>query len=124
MSALQPLEVSKPALSSRSGGRHQIKRSISELTSPVRLHRHHHNHQRRDRHNDDKEPLSANPATAAARHSLDVSRSEGVTPLITPNQSRRASVMMSQEVDPMAVPREDREEDVRREREKAAARVE
>jgi hypothetical protein len=32
--------------------------------------------------------------------------------------------MMSQEVDPMAMPREDREEDVRREREKAATRVE
>jgi hypothetical protein len=84
--------------------RHQISRSISEL-SPIRVHRHHH---RKDRERDDSihHTQSANAALALQtallppRRSLEVprttrgSRSEADTPNMTPDQSRRGSIMV------------------------------
>ncbi|KEY70605.1 hypothetical protein S7711_02209 [Stachybotrys chartarum IBT 7711] len=84
---------SRPSVSSRSGGRHQIKRSITELASPMRLHLQ--PHHRKDRQHDDKAAQSAHPSFPL-RSSFDVSRSEGVTPLGL-DQSLRASLMVRKE---------------------------
>ncbi|KAI6643699.1 hypothetical protein MCOR14_001837 [Pyricularia oryzae] len=81
--------------------RHQIKRSITELSAPIRKHRHSHSLSRR---NDDKAsiPQSAapmmqlgqQPGMLQARPSYDGPRSEGVTPYnLSPNPSRRPSIM-------------------------------
>ncbi|KAK0751541.1 hypothetical protein B0T18DRAFT_362078 [Schizothecium vesticola] len=77
--------------------RHQISRSISELSSPIRLHRHQsHTRVVRDRERDGLNPLSP---TAQGRLSLDGSRSDGVTLNYSPepsrNASRRTSIMMA-----------------------------
>lgn len=76
--------------------RHQISRSISELSSPIRLHRHQsHTRVVRDRERDGLNPLSP---TAQGRLSLDGSRSDGVTLNCSPepsrNASRRTSILM------------------------------
>ncbi|KAK1754975.1 hypothetical protein QBC47DRAFT_382339 [Echria macrotheca] len=71
--------------------RHQITRSISELSSPIRLHRH-----QSHRAAKDKDGLGAVPQTIPppqGRLSLDGSRSDGVTPNLSPNPSRRASIL-------------------------------
>ncbi|KAK1830027.1 hypothetical protein QBC39DRAFT_355059 [Podospora conica] len=77
--------------------RHQISRSISELSSPIRLHRHQsHTRVVRERERDGLNPLS--PTTAQGRSSLDGSRSDGTTLNYSPepsrNASRRTSIMM------------------------------
>jgi hypothetical protein len=87
----------------------------------VRLHRHHQH--RHDRPNDEKEPSSAH-SVLIPRQSLEVPGWEGATPLITPSQSRRASVMLSHEADPLMATKEEQEEDVRQEQEKANLRTE
>lgn len=77
--------------------RHQISRSITELSSPIRLGRHHHAHHRRDRSRDERVPVpqSAAPVLQAPpRSSLDYTRSEYVTPNLSRNPSRRASVLI------------------------------
>lgn len=85
-----PVHPSPP----RPGGRHQIKRSLTELTGPVKLKSGHHarhsvqhNHppHRRDRYNDDKELQTAHPGTT--RRSLDMPRSDALS------HSRRPSAM-------------------------------
>ncbi len=77
--------------------RHQITRSITEVSSPIRLHRHHHGqHPRaRDRYRDER-PAVAQSAAASlhGRTSLDGTRSETYTPNLSPDQSRRTSVHM------------------------------
>ncbi|KAK4147729.1 uncharacterized protein C8A04DRAFT_24277 [Dichotomopilus funicola] len=72
--------------------RHQIKRSISEISSPIRLHRH---HSHRAGKETDRDARSAAPQSAVVQtqRSLEWSRSEGVTPNLTPNASRRTSVL-------------------------------
>jgi hypothetical protein len=123
----------KPSAPERS--RHQIHRSLSELSSPVRLHRQHHqNHhqQRRERQNDERPPLSAQPNLQQARRSLDLPRSEGgVTPSMTPAESRRGSVMISGSDEAKVVAalaglnqrKASGEEGLRKEREKAVSRA-
>ncbi|KAH7328745.1 hypothetical protein B0I35DRAFT_418212 [Stachybotrys elegans] len=103
MSTISPGDLSRTA-SGRARGRHQIKRSITELTSPVRLHLQNHP-LRKDRYNDDKQPQSANPAFQF-RSSLEIPQSEGTTPLMSPNQSRRASIMLHREEEETIQPRE------------------
>ncbi|EKJ75673.1 hypothetical protein NXS19_012509 [Fusarium pseudograminearum] len=89
----------------RSGGRHQLKRSITELASPVKLNRR--KEKERDRYNEDRashahhisisHPLSPN-SLYQSRASVDIMpRSEGVTPYMSPDQSRRPSLMLSRE---------------------------
>ena len=115
--------------------RHQISRSISELSSPIRLHRHEHpNQARRDRERDDRTPVpqSAVPLLQAMEPPL-VSKSEGVTPNLSPNQSRRASILAASDSDVglgaavaanQAVARKmTREEQLRLEQQKADART-
>lgn len=108
--------------------RHQISRSISELSSPIRLHRHDHSsHARKEREREDRTALSP-PITPAllAMDSISGSKSEGVTPNMSPNPSRRASVLGGAPGDDLGgvVSRKiSRDEQVRQERQKAAARV-
>ncbi len=72
--------------------RHQITRSISELSSPIRLHRHHSHRAPKEKERDGLVVASI-PATQG-RMSLDGgSRSDGVTPSLSPNPSRRASIL-------------------------------
>lgn len=72
--------------------RHQITRSISELSSPIRLHRHQSHRDAKDRDRDGPTPQAAPPQTSG-RASLDGSRSDGVTPNLSPSPSRRASIL-------------------------------
>lgn len=116
---------------SKSGNRHQLKRSITELASPVKLSRQ--QRKDRDRHNDDRPPhaVSANPLLWS-RTSVDMPRSEGVTPIISPDQSRRPSIMLQRDeenrtsnpVPPPPEPKVNKEERLREEREKTSSQVE
>lgn len=109
----QPLAAAAPKASPPNRGRHQIHRSITELTSPVRLgkhhqhhihtsHHHHHrmSHHRRDRSRDDSDdisiPLSAAPVLQLPpRGSLEVPRSEAWTPAApSANPSRAGSILI------------------------------
>ncbi|KAK0734840.1 hypothetical protein B0T26DRAFT_608343, partial [Lasiosphaeria miniovina] len=79
--------------------RHQITRSIGELSSPIRLHRHHSHRAGKER---DRDALGSSRQSAAAlvtegRLSLDGSRSDGgiMTPNLSPNASRRTSVLVA-----------------------------
>ncbi len=85
-----------------SRARHQITRSISEVSSPIRLHRHHHapNHRAKDRDDKTSVPQSAAPSPPT-RGSLEGTRLEAYTPSMSANPSRRASVHLSN--DDMAV---------------------
>ncbi|KAK3300268.1 uncharacterized protein B0H64DRAFT_369536 [Chaetomium fimeti] len=74
--------------------RHQIKRSISEISSPIRLHRHHSYRAAKETERDSRTPApqSAIPVVQGSR-SFEWSRSEGVTPNQTPSASRRTSLL-------------------------------
>ncbi|KAK0731459.1 hypothetical protein B0H67DRAFT_564874 [Lasiosphaeris hirsuta] len=76
--------------------RHQITRSISELSSPIRLHRHHSHRAAKERERDGLNPVlqSAIPM-AQTRMSLDGSRSDSMTPNLSPNASRRTSIFIA-----------------------------
>lgn len=109
----QPLAAAAPKASSPNRARHQIHRSITELTSPVRMgkhhqhhihtsHHHHHrmSHHRRDQSRDESDdisiPLSAAPVLQLPpRGSLEVPRVEGWTPAATSaNPSRAGSILI------------------------------
>ncbi|KAL2141220.1 hypothetical protein VTI28DRAFT_2679 [Corynascus sepedonium] len=74
--------------------RHQIQRSISEISSPIRLHRH---HSYRGGNEGERESRTFAPQSAISavqsKRSSEWSRSEGVTPNLTPSASRRTSVL-------------------------------
>ncbi|KAK3394200.1 hypothetical protein B0H63DRAFT_39494 [Podospora didyma] len=72
--------------------RHQITRSISELSSPIRLHRHH-SHRAAKEKERDREALA--PVPQSVRLSLDGERSEAMTPNLSPNASRRTSILVA-----------------------------
>lgn len=146
----RPHGVSKPPSPTP---RHQLQRSITELTSPARLgkHQHHNRHNRHTMHashhhsshvssrhkrystRDDRNmsvPQSAAPVLQVPRASLDVPRSEGVTlSNISPAPSPRGSLFFnppgSETAGGLSVlaPGESREEALRREKEKAEART-
>ncbi|EJT73333.1 hypothetical protein GGTG_10177 [Gaeumannomyces tritici R3-111a-1] len=83
--------------------KHQINRSISDLSSPTRFHHHHHSSHHHSHHHAHRQQASiskrddnsAAPSLPPPRPSVDVaiSRSEGVTPNITPIPSRRPSIL-------------------------------
>ncbi|KAK3694833.1 hypothetical protein B0T22DRAFT_453550 [Podospora appendiculata] len=86
-----------PSAASPQRSRHQLSRSISELSSPIRLHRHH-SHRDRERERDGLTPVPSNTSSAMAstpqnRLSLESSRSDRVTPNLSPNPSRRTSIL-------------------------------
>ena len=88
--------------------RHQISRSISEFSSPIRLHRHQ-SHTRAIRDQRERDGLSALSPTPQGRLSLDGSRSDGITSNCSPdpsrNASRRTSILMASGDDaPAAAP--------------------
>jgi hypothetical protein len=74
--------------------RHQITRSISEISSPIRLHRHHSHRATRepDREARTSAPQSAIPVVQG-KPSFEWSRSERATPNLTPSASRRTSIL-------------------------------
>ncbi|KAK3310182.1 uncharacterized protein B0T15DRAFT_27907 [Chaetomium strumarium] len=64
--------------------RHQITRSISEISSPIRLHR----------ERETRTPVAQSALSAVqGRRSYEWSRSETVTPNLSPNASRRTSIL-------------------------------
>ncbi|KAK0631827.1 hypothetical protein B0T14DRAFT_502533 [Immersiella caudata] len=78
--------------------RHQISRSISELSSPIRLHRHHSHHRakerEKERERDGRATVSQTaPTPQQGRSSLDGSRSDGAT--LSPDPSRRTSILLA-----------------------------
>jgi len=83
--------------SSTHRSRHQITRSITELSGPMRLHRHHHPHHHSQHLPDRDVPSSAAPIPHG-RASLDGVRSEGATPNMSPGASRRPSIRSSDDV--------------------------
>ncbi|KAL2167240.1 hypothetical protein VTG60DRAFT_1564 [Thermothelomyces hinnuleus] len=74
--------------------RHQITRSISEISSPIRLHR---RHSYRAGNEGERESRASAPQSAIlavqGKRSFELPRSEGVTPNLTPSASRRTSVL-------------------------------
>ena len=90
-----PADGSKPTPPPRP--RHQLTRSISELSSPIRLHRHHSNRptkeKDKDKDADARTPMAQSSLMPNQRVSLDRVRSEGMSPSHTPDTSRRASIM-------------------------------
>ena len=109
----------------RSGSRHQIKRSITEFAAPVKLSRH-----RKDRYHDERGPkVPGANLQHQTRFSLDTPRSEGMTPKMSPDQSRRPSVMLQREEENrtaliQAELKANLEEKLRVEQDKASSRVE
>lgn len=104
-SNFSPRASSESVSRTRSGGsRHQLKRSITDFASPAKLSR---TNTRRDRYYEDRpsaqSTTSANPFLWSAT-SVEMSRSEGVTPIISPDQSRRPSVMLQREEDVLRGP--------------------
>ncbi|KAF6808097.1 hypothetical protein CSOJ01_07785 [Colletotrichum sojae] len=83
--------------------RHQITRSITEFSPPLKMHRHrhsHHHHHRRDNSKllfpDERPPGLSVPerGLVLGRSSLDMPRSEFATPSRSPDESRRASSLV------------------------------
>ncbi|KAF9879890.1 hypothetical protein CkaCkLH20_02701 [Colletotrichum karsti] len=83
--------------------RHQITRSITEFSPPLKMHRHrhsHHHHHRRDNSKllfpDERSPgLSVTDRNLVlGRSSLDMTRSEFATPSRSPDSSRRTSALV------------------------------
>lgn len=115
-------DLPKQSPSSRPGSRHQIKRSLSELTSPGRLHRRQQQHRRQESIQDEKLWSPAN-ITTQMRRSLDLPMSAGATPVMSPNQSRRASILIPKD-NGLDESKEDKEARLLMEQEKASIRTE
>ncbi|TDZ13043.1 hypothetical protein C8035_v000179 [Colletotrichum spinosum] len=84
--------------------RHQITRSITEFSPPIRMHRHRHSHHHHhhtttttNRRDDRASPgLSvADKGLVLGRSSLDMTRSEFATPSRSPDSSRRTSALLA-----------------------------
>jgi len=77
--------------------RHQISRSISELSSPIRLHRHHSHRAPKERDRDVLSPVAQTtaPANTQGRLSFDGPPSAVATPNLSPNPSRRTSILFA-----------------------------
>ncbi|KAI0842022.1 hypothetical protein F5Y06DRAFT_292845 [Hypoxylon sp. FL0890] len=134
MSKNQDLDLLKPALTSPQRPRHQVKRSITEISSPIKLPRYHHLHhlhQRKDRDNDDHNPLSVTPMLQIPRSSVELPRSEGTTPYANPELGLRFGMVNSASEDALrsagsTTPQPasmSQEEVLREQREKAASRI-
>ncbi|KAI1466794.1 uncharacterized protein F4812DRAFT_451717 [Daldinia caldariorum] len=96
MSKHQDFDLLKPITTSPpQRPRHQIRRSITELSSPIKLPRYHHlHHQRKDRDNDDNNPQSANPMHLhLPRGSFELPRSEGTTPCANSETTLKFSML-------------------------------
>ncbi|KAK8048916.1 hypothetical protein PG994_010646 [Apiospora phragmitis] len=115
---------------------HRMSRSITDASAPIKQragHQHHHLphlHQRRhQRDRNDRVPQSAAPTLQMpARASLDLPRSEGVTPymLSSAEQSRRASMLLqgTEDIGTLATAAAAvREKQLQAERERAASRT-
>lgn len=89
-------EPSKAA-SSPHRPRHQISRSISELSSPIRLHRHHSHRAAKERDRDVLSPVAQTtaPSNTQGRLSFDGPPSTAGTPNLSPNPSRRTSILFA-----------------------------
>ncbi|KAK4230593.1 hypothetical protein QBC38DRAFT_515888 [Podospora fimiseda] len=83
--------------------RHQITRSISEISSPIsRLHRHNSNRVLKDRERETLSPVVQSTVPGPqGRRSFEVPRFEGVTPNGSPNGSRRTSILYNSADDVM-----------------------
>lgn len=128
-----PRDSTNTISSVRPGSRHQLKRSITDFTSPVKLSRRTTKDRDRDREPGLYRPISPNPYIPS-RASVDIMpipmpRSEGVTPLISPDQSRRPSIRVGEEENKSAntaIPPEHdvkTEESSKEEQEKASLQV-
>ncbi|KAK4111967.1 hypothetical protein N656DRAFT_780106 [Canariomyces notabilis] len=74
--------------------RHQITRSISEISSPIHLHRRHSQLATKEKNRDTHSSASRSAIPIVQdRRSFEVLRSEGVTPKPSPNASRRTSIL-------------------------------
>ncbi|OTA82811.1 hypothetical protein M434DRAFT_84437 [Hypoxylon sp. CO27-5] len=133
MSKNQDSDLLKPALTSPQRPRHQVKRSITEISSPIKLPRYHHLHhlhQRKDRDNDDHTPLSTAPLLQLPRGSVELPRSEGTTPYATSESGLRISMVNSAPEDairnigpPIAQPPPMSQELLQEQKEKVASRI-
>ncbi len=74
--------------------RHQLSRSISELSSPIRLHRLHSNRSTKEKDGDVRPAMPQSSQPSNARLSIERVRSEGMTPNLTPDASRGTSIMV------------------------------
>ncbi|KAL7629397.1 hypothetical protein AAE478_000917 [Parahypoxylon ruwenzoriense] len=97
MSKNQDFELLKPVTTSPQRPqrpRHQVRRSITELSSPIKLPRYHHlHHLRKDRDHDDHAPSPTNPTFHLPRGSLELPRSESATPYANSESGLRTSML-------------------------------
>ncbi|KAI2629794.1 hypothetical protein GGR54DRAFT_279478 [Hypoxylon sp. NC1633] len=134
MSRNQDLDLLKPVPTSPQRPRHQVKRSTTELSSPIKLSRYHHLHHlhhRKDRDNDEYASLSPSPMLRLSRGSLDLPRSEGATPYANSESGLRLNMSNSAPEDnirnvvstvPQSPPT-NQEEILREQKEKSASRI-
>ncbi|KAK8056919.1 hypothetical protein PG993_002146 [Apiospora rasikravindrae] len=130
------LELSSTRSASPRRPGHRMSRSITDASAPTKQrhgHQHHHlphlHHRRSQRDRNDRVPQSAAPTLQMpARASLDITRSEGVTPYVlsSAEQSHRASMVLQRNEDigtlataAAAV----KEKQLRMERDRAASRT-
>ncbi|KAI1382129.1 hypothetical protein F4677DRAFT_400974 [Hypoxylon crocopeplum] len=134
MSKNQDFDLLKPVPTSPQRPRHQVKRSITELSSPIKLPRYHHLHHlhhRKDRDNDDHTFLSSSPMLHLSRGSLELPRSEGATPYANSESGLRISMLNSTAEDTTRSlglttpqpPSINQDELLREQKEKAASRI-
>ncbi|KAI1082809.1 hypothetical protein F5B20DRAFT_530477 [Whalleya microplaca] len=130
----EPLKQLKHAATSPQKSRHQVRRSITELTSPIKLpkyHHLHHLHQRKDRDRDDRPPVSPSTTLHFSQGALELPHSEGATPYVNTDSDLRtgmlnpgaddvASAVATATSQPHSINEEER---LRVEKEKAVARI-
>ncbi|CAJ2501725.1 Uu.00g045780.m01.CDS01 [Anthostomella pinea] len=126
-SKFNDFEPLKQSATSPQRSRHQLRRSITELSSPVKLPRHHHlhhHHHRKGRDRDDHVSVSAGPMSHLPRGSLDLlPRSEGTTPGVMTDTGSRPDFLQLEAENADGAPASSlsKDEQIQKERRKAAS---
>ncbi|KAI5866891.1 hypothetical protein GGS23DRAFT_593624 [Durotheca rogersii] len=94
MSRNPDFELLRPVATSPPRPRHQVRRSITDLSSPIKLPRYHHlHHLRKDRDHGDRASSPAGSALRLSRASLDLPRPEASTSHLNSEPSPRTSML-------------------------------
>lgn len=97
MSNLEPPSSPSGASPTRGSKRHQIKRSLSEFTSPTRTRTNTSQRKEQQQHQaEEKRPLPSH-VTSPMRHSLDMPRTDFPSAIFSPDPSRRGSVLVARD---------------------------
>ena len=99
MSNLEPPSSPTGASPTRGSKRHQIKRSLSEFTSPTRTRTNASQRKEQQQHHqpEEKRPPLPSHVTSPMRHSLDMPRTDFPSAIFSPDPSRRGSVLVARD---------------------------